>query len=82
MIRNPENLTTAIIRENYYLKIYETATGDDAIPARAYLGCYQDDDTDHRILKGVKHEFADNTPHKCHRICYKQGFRYFGLADG
>ncbi|XP_065220734.1 uncharacterized protein LOC135845823 [Planococcus citri] len=65
------------------ISIYETgisAKGDDAIPARIYLGCYKDDNTEFRILKGSTQEFPDLTPNKCHQHCYKQGYRYFGLT--
>ncbi|XP_065225845.1 uncharacterized protein LOC135849378 [Planococcus citri] len=64
--------------------VYETgliAQGNDAIPSRIYLGCYKDNDTNYRLLRGSFQESVDNTPTKCHRICYKQGFRYFGLFN-
>ncbi|XP_065221879.1 uncharacterized protein LOC135846612 isoform X2 [Planococcus citri] len=69
---------------DHKISIYETGittSGDDAIPARAYLGCYPDDDTDNRILKGSNYEFSDNTPSKCHKLCYRLGFRFFGLIN-
>lgn len=74
-IEDPSNYLICV---NFIIK---TATGDEAIPARAYLGCYPDNDTDYRILKGSIREFSDNTPSKCHKICYQQGFRFFGLSD-
>ena len=64
----------------FTILFFQTAKGDDAIPTRVYLGCYKDDNTEFRILKGSTQEFPDLTPTKCHQHCYKQGFRYFGLT--
>ncbi|XP_065225844.1 uncharacterized protein LOC135849377 isoform X2 [Planococcus citri] len=64
--------------------IYETgiaAKGEDAIPSKVYLGCYPDNDPKHKILPHLLDESEYAAVTFCQKICYREGFRYFGLSD-
>lgn len=59
---------------------YTLVPAETNIPGRVYLGCYLDDVTEFRILNGPAESLSDNTPDRCHKICYRHGYRYFGLT--
>lgn len=72
-------MTYDLVTTSYTRDMFSVPAEND-IPSKIYLGCYIDDVPDFRVLKGFSESFPDNTPDKCHKICYKYGFRYFGLT--
>lgn len=64
---------------NFYLQSLETI---DLRPTRVYIGCYREDNNKvDRLLKGSWTQLrTENSPERCHQICLKTGFRYFGLT--